>query len=182
MIEITRWPVVILANYRTGSSVLCRKLALDNNVPAFIEPAVTEQRQKEFLDNILDKFVIKFMPDQVASFAPYQQLLDADTFKIKLKRKDKAEQIASHYIAKVRDKWWTTIDDAEKDYFLAVDNEKLEESIEHILKVDTMLDQFVGFEAELFFEDLGYIDDVDRKPALKPKNMSRLLDIIKKKL
>ena len=183
MITITRWPAIILANYRTGSSPLTYKLSLDNNVPCFVEPSITEERTVLFLNHLKtsNPFLVKFMPDQIQGFEPYRQLLETDCFKIKLKRNNKVEQIASYYLALVRDKWWTTEQEEDKDYFIPVFDDKIEYSIKKITEVDSMLDSY-HTDYELSFEDFSFIEGIDRKHSHKPKNIERLYELIKGKL
>lgn len=184
MIQITKWPAIIVANYRTGSSALTHKLALDNQVTAFVEPSITNKRQQQFIDfyNQSKSYVVKFMPDQVDTFNYYQTLLDSDCYKIKLFRKNKVEQIASYYLASVKDKWFTTRYEEETDYFIPIINDKIDYSIDKILSVDKLLETVVNVDHTLYFEDLTVFEDVDRKPSLKPKNIERLYDLIKSRI
>jgi len=182
--KITRWPAVILANYRTGSSPLCQGLALENSVSAFVEPSITQERIDEFMDyySRSSQYIVKFMPDQVDNFTPYQELLASDCYKIKLTRKDKASQIASYYIASIRDKWWTTKTEESKNYFVPIMHDKILHCITHIKQVDSMLEAFEHFDTELYYEDIGIIEDIDRVHSRKPANFNHLVNIIKEKL
>ena len=182
--KITHWPALILANYRTGSSPLCQSLALENSVSEFVEPSITQERIDEFMKyyTTTDQYIVKFMPDQVDSFTPYQELLNSDCYKIKLTRKDKIEQIASYYIASIRDKWWTTKTEESKNYFVPIMHDKILHCITHIQQVDSMLESFNNFDIELYYEDIGIIEGIDRVHSHKPANFQHLLNIIKGKL
>lgn len=177
-------PIVILANYRTGSSVLARKIALDNNILCFPEPTITEERKEDFLKhyNKTSEYVVKFMPDQIDTFDLYKELLDSNCYKIKLTRTNIVEQIASYYIAKVRDKWWTTEMEQETDYFVPIEKELLKQTVDHILLINSLLKNYTGFDQELRYEDIGILKDIDRKISLKPKNIKHLLNIIERTL
>jgi hypothetical protein len=122
------------------------------------------------------------MPDQVEKFTPYQELLASDCYKIKLTRKDKAAQIASYYTASVRDKWWTTKTEESKNYFVPIMHDKILHCITHIKQVDSMLEAFEHFDTELYYEDIGIIEDIDRVHSRKPANFNHLVNIIKEKL
>jgi hypothetical protein len=182
--KILRWPALILANYRTGSSPLCQGVALENSVTAFVEPSITKERTDEFMKHYssTSQYIVKFMPDQIDSFTPYQELLNSDCFKIKLTRKDKAAQIASYYIASVRDKWWTTKTEESKNYFVPIIHDKILHCITHIKQVDLMLESFENFDIELYYEDIGIIEDIDRVHSRKPANFEHLINIIKEQL
>ncbi len=184
MITIPRWPAVILANYRTGSSPVTLKLAEVNQAQPFVEPSVTEERADAFINytSQSDRYVVKFMPDQIDHFPIYKNLLDAPCYRIKISRKDKVQQIASHYIATVRNKWWTTENEQDEKYFVPISHELLDNSIKQILLVDTMLDSYKDFDVELHYEDLSYLENIDRKPASKPQNLNSILNMIKAKL
>jgi len=118
------------------------------------------------------------MPDQIDFFKPYSQLLESSSFKIKLQRKNKIEQIASYYIATLRDKWWTTNNDQDNSYFIPIKLELLQECARKILYVDNLLNNYNEADLTLWYEDLDYFDDIDRKQSAKPNNMNRLLDVI----
>lgn len=182
--KITRWPALILANYRTSSSALCYGIALENSIKSFVEPTITQERSQEFLEyyKINDQYIVKFMPDQVNQFVPYQELLASDCYKIKLTRNNKALQIASHYIASVRNKWWTTSKEEQTNYFIPIITEQINQSIERIQLVDSMLDSYSGFDIEVTSEDIGIIDEIDRAHSRKPSNFEHLINIIKERL
>jgi hypothetical protein len=177
-------PIVILANYRTGSSVFARKIALEHNIPCFPEPTITEERKEDFLKHYTTtkEYVVKFMPDQIDTFAPYRELIDSNCYKIKIIRKNTAEQIASYYIAKIRDKWWTTEEEAETNYFVPIDKEILNQSVEQILTVNQMLASYTEVDEEIVYEDLGILTGLDRKISMKPANLKQLLNIIERKI
>lgn len=184
MIIIPHWPAIVLANYRTGSSPLTLKLAEVNQVRSFVEPSITEERTNDFINYKLqsDRYVVKFMPDQIEKFPLYKELLNTANYRIKISRKDKVQQIASHYIATVRNKWWTTEQEQDISYFVPISHELLDKSIEQILTVDTMLDSYKEFDVELYYEDLTHLENIDRKPASKPQNLNFILNTIKAKL
>jgi len=181
MINPTKWPVVILSNYRTGSSALALKLSSDNSVPCFVEPHVNSERQAAFFSvyGKHDKYIVKFMPDQLSLFSAYKDLLESDCYLIKLQRKNIVEQIASFYLALIRDKWWTKENDVETDYFIPIKTDLIKQSCERILTTETLLNNYNSVNQTLYYEDLGIFEDIDRKHSLKPKNMNRLLDVIK---
>jgi hypothetical protein len=177
-------PIVILANYRTGSSVLAKKIAQEHNIPCFPEPTITEERKEDFLKhyNTTKEYVVKFMPDQIDTFTPYKELIDSDCYKIKIIRKNTVEQIASYYIAKIRNKWWTTEEETETNYFVPINKEILNQSVEHILTVNQMLASYTEVDEEIVYEDLGILSGLDRKISMKPANLKQLLNIIERRL
>jgi hypothetical protein len=177
-------PIVILANYRTGSSVLAKKIAQDHNIPCFPEPAITKERREDFLKyyNTTKEYVVKFMPDQIDAFVPYKELIDSNCYKIKIIRKNTVEQIASYYIAKIRNKWWTTEEESETNYFVPIDKDLLNKSVEEILTVNQLLASYTKVDEEIVYEDLGILTGLDRKISMKPANLKQLLNIIERRL
>lgn len=183
MFKIDSSPIAIIANYRTGSSVLCRSIAVENNLAPFTEPHIDEERRSNFLNHIDNKFVVKFMLDQVDGFVPYQQILKSNCFKIKITRQDKISQIASYYIALMRDVWKTHISDVTNPYFLSVDLDKIDESIDRILTADKLLnDTDLKFDMTLTYEELGFVPNTQRKKTVQPKNLERIKSVIKDRL
>lgn len=177
---IEHWPTVILCNYRTGSSALAYKLGLENSVPSFVEPHVNDERKEAFFAAYkkINRYIVKFMPDQVSMFPPYGDLLTSNCYVIKLQRKNIIEQIASFYIALVRDKWWTKENDDDSDYFIPIRLDLIKLSIERILTTDNLLNNYNNVHQTIFYEDLGVFENIDRKHSLKPINMERLLEVI----
>jgi len=114
--DINRWPLVIVHNYRTGSTVLGESIATKQNFPFFSEiledhtdnANVNEMisyhndRKQIFLnyDNKVSNYVLKFPADSVGNFKTYNSLLlDERSFKVRVYRKNKIDQIVSFYIA-----------------------------------------------------------------------------------
>lgn len=185
--KISKWPVIILANYRTGSSALTYKIAQDNKTTAFVEPGISEERENKFISYFSKSiyYVIKFMPDQIENNKYYQLLLsNPSCYLIKLKRKNKIQQIASYYIAKKTQKWYALTTDNEDRLLVSIDLNELNSAIEYILKIDKMLDEYKNYDLELNYEDFGYLDNLplNLKLSSRPANYQRLLDVIKKKI
>ena len=183
MFKIANSPVAIITNYRTGSSALCRSISFENNLASFPEPHIDKERQNDFFNHLDNKFVVKFMLDQVEKFDPYEQILKSDCFKIKLTRTDKVSQIASYYIALMRDVWQNYTFDTTSPYFLSVDLDKINESINRILTADKLLnDCNLKFDMILTYEELGIITHTQSIKTVQPKNLNRIKTVIKKQL
>jgi LPS sulfotransferase NodH len=187
MFLIESKPVVILANYRTGSSPLCWSIASLNNLIGFPEPFTAfEDRSSEFIKqyNSNEKnFVVKFIGDQIELFEPYSKLLKSDCFKIKLTRRNKIDQIASYYIASMRNVWKTVDTDTKISYNIPIINDKILESIEKITKVDQILDTVnVLFDKEIFYEDFNTIEYTNRIKTYQPVNLKQIKTVIEENI
>jgi hypothetical protein len=110
MIDIDRWPCIIISSQRTGSSALTKSLAKKYNVPYYIESFEQKYRAEELLKiyNSSDiKFILKFMIDRIGYHKVYNQLAHRDdVFKIQLYRQDTVAQIASMYVAMKTGNWF----------------------------------------------------------------------------
>lgn len=183
-IEISRWPVVIYANYRSGSNVLGKSLAAEYNAKWYPEPIRDTTRYTSFLNHYYSedkKYIVKFMPDQKDQIKETKDIFNSDCFKIRLIRKDEFEQIVSYYIASCRDQWVQNTPTV-GEYSLGIDYKILEFVIETIKNNNKKLyeDQTV-FDHTLFYEDLDFENNASHIfKTTPPKNIDSLRSIIKR--
>jgi hypothetical protein len=154
---IDKWPVVIISNYRTGSSELALQLADQHNAVALIEPVhrteVLEKLEEMYSSGDM-KFVVKYHIDQIDMLDIQKELLQIDSFKIKITRQDKLAQIVSYYIASVRNVWKQHVENIES-YSVPVDISKIDQCIETILKNDAELtNSNIMFDCQFQYETL----------------------------
>ena len=105
-----KWPIVILTNYRTGSNTLGYALAEQYSAKYFEEPSQDPTRLVDFKQFYYErgqdqKYIIKFMIDQLDDLDVYQELLATDCHKIRLLRLNEVEQCVSYYVAMRRQLW-----------------------------------------------------------------------------
>jgi hypothetical protein len=181
MITITKWPIVIYSNYRTGSTALGFWLAQQNNCKYFNEPFYRKEVLEEFMKQYHSgdkKYIIKFMGDHVFEDSLYKDLLEMDAFKIRLYRENKVEQIASYYVSAVTKRWRTTIEDTIEDYDLPLDIPMLKESIRRITYNDYLLDtSTVKFDLSCNYESLGFLDDIHLTLTKQPSNIKTIQNL-----
>jgi hypothetical protein len=187
---ITRFPILVLANYRTGSSTLAYNLSKEYNLYFFPEPLrVTEENDRPMgrlakrIRNGKNNFIIKFMPDQMNDCQRYVDIYNSDCYKIKLQRRDKIAQIASYYVSYVSGIWHSNnpaerrerfstpiyMDDIDFSIDLILDNEKI------FATLDAKFDQ------ELYYEDLNLESDKWVK-LNAPANYNEICSDIKHRL
>jgi|APGre2960657404_1045060.scaffolds.fasta_scaffold22559_4 hypothetical protein len=154
----TKNRILLLANYRTGSSDYTFKLSKDNEAKCFPEPHLYEEEynllEKLFVNN--EPFVVKFMPDQIDKHLLYQEILNSDCYKIKLTRENKIEQIASYYVAEMTTIWNSknSLARGEK-YTVKFLADSVRKSIDIINKNDKLInDLAIKFDEELTYEYL----------------------------
>ena len=183
MFTINIKPVVIYANYRTGSSMLADYISKKENLIRFSEPHVSEFDSLHTFEKCVttnDKnFVVKFMPDSIPKSTCYQTVLDQDNFKIRLRRKDKVSQIASFYIAHVTNRWLQRKNEAVDTYDVPLDMVLLSEITDRIIKNEILLAKSdLKFNLDLYYEDLGIVDAPTHVITKKPNNYDEILNVI----
>ena len=181
-INVTKWPVIIYSNYRTGSTALGHYLSKKYNTPYFNEPFYRPNVMDEFLKvyNSGDShYIIKFMADHIHEDDLYNQLLALDAYKIRLYRANKVEQITSYYVASMTKRWRTYQHDNVDDYMLPFDKDMMLESFRRIIYNDQLLDEAnIDFDLTTDYESLGYLDDADLVLTKQPKNFDQLKQIV----
>lgn len=186
MFLIENRPIIILANYRTGSSALCWSIASINNIKSFGEPFTAfEDRSSQFIEQYYknNEYVLKFMADQIDLFKPYQELLKSNCYKIKLTRENKIDQMASCYIASIRNVWRTLDSDIKKDYEIPIYKDRIKDVVRSLRRVDHILDTIdIKFDMELTYEQLGTINHTNRVKTHQPINIKKIKKCIKREM
>lgn len=184
MINTNKLPVVIVANYRTGSTVLARSMSKILNVENLVEPHYKPARWDIFtkcLSSNDNSFVLKFIAEQTNEFAEYRDILNRDCFKVRLYRENKIDQIVSYYVATVTDTWCQTIDSVIKPYYLPLDEEKAIYAINRIMYNDKILDTLpVKFDITTTYEELGIIENTHIVQTTQPTNVASIKSFIER--
>jgi hypothetical protein len=183
MFDITTKPVVIYANYRTGSSMLADYIAKKENLIRLSEPHVSRTDSIEVFEDCVTNhkinFVVKFMPDSIPESVLYQMVLDQHNFKIRLRRRDIVGQIASFYTAHITDRWLQRKSESVDNYSINIDTEHLSKLAERIIKNEILLEQStLQFDLDLYYEDLGIVDAPIHVVTTKPENYDELAKVI----
>ena len=188
-INVTKFPIVILANYRTGSSALTISIAKKYNLKYFSEPChndnITEidshkiQFINFYMQRLENKFMIKFMPTQISCFNPYEEILSKAGFLIKLKRRNKIDQISSLYVANKRKKFFKLNTEKKEKYLIPINIFELSQCCLSIFRNDFFLEKLPYKEdMNLVYEDLGFISDTDHVLSDQPDNIEEIKDEI----
>jgi len=198
-VKITKWPAIIVANYRTGSTVYATHLANLNNVPCYLEPWHPARKRDEnwgphvngIKQNFYDhyhsndnRYILKFMPDQINKLTPYDRLLNSNCFKIKLYREDEIDSIVSNYVGTMRKKWWTTSNEFPKKYTLEIDDNFILISISIITQNNFWLHSLdIEYDETITYESLGTISASKFIKTHMPDNIAdirnRVIEIYK---
>jgi hypothetical protein len=185
-IKITQWPVIIVANYRTGSSALVRILGRKYNLEVFSEPHLDSEQLanlKKYIENGKSNYIVKFMPDYLETVPVYNHIYNSNCYKIKLTRNDKIAQITSLYIAKMTDIWNNAADMTSlhpEKYIVNIDNNIVDLSIKQICTNEKLLDTAqVNFAQHLTYEEISFAD-ARMKKLTAPVNYQKLYSYIEK--
>lgn len=195
MIVIEKFPVVLFANFRTGSTVLGNYLANKYDLTYFAEPArpavphpslgvhhngVNLNFYNFYHHSNSNRFLVKFMPQQINALNPYKDLLFGNSFKIKLTRQNKIDQIASLYISKKQKKFAQFVNSSNvNEYSVEIDHSMLISSINTITNQNFMLEHLnITYDYECTYESLGYIPDQVYEKTIYPVNYSEIKDQI----
>ena len=190
MIEVTKFPVVIYSNYRTGSTPLAYAIGEQYNLRVFIEPSghspVRDYKISLFTDYYKTgktDYVVKFMPDQQDHLIEFSDLLKSDAFKIKLLRQNKLQQIVSYYIAKKMRKWHQMSHEVIEDFTVDLNETDVDYAINKIINNDIIANQSTAtFDDKLLYESLGYINNMHYVPDKDPTNINKVIDFIKQRI
>jgi len=185
-IKIDKFPVFIVANYRTGSTALAKKIGKMYDIRSFVEPHLNNPNilHKTFVNKNTRDIVVKIIANQIEEDFLYYHLLhnEENCFRIKLLRKDKIDQIASYYVAQQRGIWYQSKYEYNilTDYKVEIKIKQIKNAISKILEVDEIIKNLDSkFDLEMYYEDL-ILDDYDI-PVIKgipPNNMDEIKDII----
>jgi len=161
MIKINRFPVIIFSSPRTGGTAFGHHLAKNNpGIKFFNEPNVLDNNIEEFLtyaDNNKDyivKVIGRGLTQYPNSFINYA--FSKHPLKIKIRRRNLLNQIASFYVAKKRDIWGYDNSIFEK-IELTIDKDLIEKSI-YDIKADNLLVSKIDTDFEIFYEDIPNFD------------------------
>jgi hypothetical protein len=192
MIEISKWPAVIFTSYRTGSTSFGFKLVNQNPGTIFFnEPAYHGGIEMEQFTQMFDasNYLVKVMGDtvikpswEVPQHPAYQteQMMSDRFYKIKLCRRDEVRQIASYYLARVREQWSYYNTEADNpEYLKPVEiNLALLKRAIAIIKYNNEVIDTIDSDVTVYYEDLTNFDD-NFKLTPKPSNYDDLLGITK---
>jgi len=165
MIKISRWPVIIIANYRTASSPLLNSIEEEYGLAgsAFIEPTSSSNKLEPFLNCYHSgnkRYALKIIVDQTDDIVEYQELLASDCFKVRLIREDEINQIVSYYIAKKRNIWFQRPWETVGEYLIDIDDEDINLCIDTICNNNQVLLNFsASFDVTCTHKSLGYLDN-----------------------
>jgi hypothetical protein len=208
----TKFPIIIISSPRTGSNALVEYYAKQYNLELFSEPdknifktELVVQPKKNYIDPHIETFLqftettnryaVKLQSMNLLHFYPkryIERVCTQSAFKIKLQRRDLAAQIASSYVARRRRNFyynlsidWASmpeyaqeivIDESEIDGQILMMNKYNDRSFAELEKMN------IKFDAEIYYEDLGFIELADSTKTPLPGNYHELLNAIRNRI
>jgi hypothetical protein len=190
--QIDRWPVMLVAEPRSGSTALACHIAQSNGIlyrHCVIEPDLAPQpgiiqnnwdTLQQTIAETNDRFVLKATIYPCTIEPEYQRLLASDCFKIMLYRRSRLDFIVSRLISQQLNKWHWYKHEVPQDYHIditAIDPEYLDEAVREALNnqmiTRNLLIDFV-FDAVIAYEDIDLSSSLLYQPTPKPNNLSAL--------
>ena len=174
-LNVEKRPIVIIANYRTSSSVLSVYLANNyGGLARFSEPMQWRKnylRFSEFIDSNNTNYVLKIIADQMDDCKYYREILARDCYKIRLMKRDVPGQIASYHVAHKTRKWTQLIDEERNPSSIRIVRSRLLRAMNTILHNNALLEESnIQFDETIYAEDLPSLEDSKYKVSTKPKN------------
>jgi hypothetical protein len=202
-IEITKLPVIIYASPRTGCSVVGTILARKfNSLIYFNEPLGKNVDPTTFINHARShkSYIIKTMAYDVFDSGVIQGLqkhhpeiaedLQYNGFKIRVRRRNLIDQLASNYIATSRDLWMynkhtndlQTIQDFSKE-IISIDEQSIKQNIQIIKVRNHSIDNIpVDVDLDLWYEDFDGIEDKHIFKTPQPANYHDIKKAIEENL
>jgi len=181
--EITKFPIIIFSNYRTGSTALGHYLSKKTGLEYVNEPIYRKidfDALMSYRNSGNKNYILNFMADHAEQDNFYKTILEEDSFKIKLKRQNKIDQISSYYIAAMTNTWITEKSNIINDYSVQLDKDVLRQSFRRILHNDMLIDSCkVNFDLSLTYEELGFLEGIHLKLTVPPKNINAVKNLVK---
>jgi len=175
-LDITKWPVVIIASPRTGSTAIANHIhSMYPDTTLFMEPNFDSYAMTEYLtySSVNSKYILKLLGSSIPLYP--RTILDHSAYKIKVIRRDYTSQIASHYLARTRNIWTYAHTTTQFDP-VAIDIDSIKQSI-IMVRYDRDIVDRISADCTLVYEDFTSF----RSPTYKtpyPANYSELIDAI----
>jgi hypothetical protein len=187
--NITKFPIIVIGPPRSGSSVICAQIGIDLNIRHFndITYAPQPDEMKKFMDYITntDQYVLKFHSFDIEKYPSWltKKIYNGETYNVKLKRNNILLQVASTYIAQVRELYhYNKSDVSMYNTPIEIKIVDIAQCIVRAKKAIAELDVLnVPFDAHITYEDHIYNDNAGVKTPL-PSNYDELLKTIEKLL
>ncbi len=175
-------PIVIFANYRTGSTALCEAISYTLGYKNFAEAFHTVpetgniQGIAEYSANH-SNYVFKVMPNQYTKHSEQIDKMSHKCYRIGLRREDTVAQAASLYIARATEQWHQTVNNPASTQSIEVDSLMMKICCYETLMMNHNLSTIENIDLELTTEQLGTIKNPTYEVRDKPANHQEILEL-----
>lgn len=183
--NVSKFPVVVIAPPRSGSSVICAQIGIDLNIKHFsdITYAVDQKEIEKFLEFIqsTDQYVMKFHSFDMYKYPSWlvDKILNGETYNVKVTRNNLLLHVASAYVAQMRQLYhYDSVDVSNYNGPMLIKMRAIEQSISRIKKAVEELDSLpVPFDTVIEYSDYVYDGDACARTPL-PSNYNAILKVI----
>jgi LPS sulfotransferase NodH len=174
-----RYPVVILASPRSGSTALANHIhGKLEDVLLFQEPDSILPWFSNFLETAktTNQYVVKIQTNRLNLYP--KEMLDylihsSEPYRVCIRRRNKIEQSLSRYIATIRNKWVYQTTGISED-IIPINNARIKNHIQ-LLETEIAILDSIGatYDTTIWYEDFDF-SELDGVKTPKPKNYEEL--------
>jgi hypothetical protein len=184
--NVSKFPIVIIAPPRSGSSIICGQIGIDFNIRHYSDITYADDQNEvaKFLDFIqtTDQYVVKFHSFDMHKYPSWltDKIFKGETYNVKVTRNNLLLNIASTYVARMRKLYHYDLVDV-SDYTgpMPIKISEIIMSIYQTTKAVAELDALpVPFDEVVEYADHVYDEHVVIKTPL-PSNYDEILKFIK---
>jgi hypothetical protein len=183
--NVSKFPIVVIAPPRSGSSVICAQIGIDMNIRYYsdITYAPDKNEVTKFLDFIqtTDQYVVKFHSFDMHKYPSWltDKILKGETYNVKVTRNNLLHQVASAYVAQMRQLYhYDSVDTTNYTGPMLIKMKAIYQSIDRTKKAVAELDASpVPFDEIIEYTDHVYNDNACVKTPL-PSNYDFILKVI----
>jgi LPS sulfotransferase NodH len=174
-----RYPVVILASPRSGSTALANHIhGKLEDVLLFQEPDSILPWFSNFLETAktTNQYVVKIQTNRLNLYP--KEMLDylihsSEPYRVCIRRRNKIEQSLSRYIATTRQKWFYQTTDISED-IIPINYAGIKKNIQLLEAEIAKLDSIgITYDTTIWYEDFDF-SELDGVKTPKPKNYEEL--------
>lgn len=183
--EVNKFPVVLIGPPRSGSSVVCRQVAKDLNLPFFSDVTWSPDKNNfvefsKFIEST-DKYVVKCHIEDLPKYPKLflDKVYNNESYNIKILRNNHVEQLASIYLAEVRNAYMYPESnlDIYNEQVIKINKYRVLQCFKKMNGYHSALENTkVLFNKTIFYEDYDYDSNLTVVTP-KPKNYDELIDM-----
>lgn len=185
--NINKFPIVVIGAPRSGTSIICNQIGIDLKIQHFNDITYSNDvgEVKKFYTflNCGEKFVVKFHPHDLQKY-PVEfitKITNSETYNVKVIRSNLIRQIASIYIAEVRNLYTYSADYKNDNSEITINLRKLIGCIQRTKKFNDELNNVnINFDCIIDYENCKEFSQTGIIKTPLPLNYNELIKVIEK--